>query len=88
MPHADDPTIRDDLDPQTQLCHDLTGSLTTISGRAQLLTRVVRRSATLADGDRERLVNGLGAIEDEVVAMVARLGALSCAPPDDAAGGE
>ena len=86
MPHADDPTIRDDLDPQTQLCHDLTGSLTTISGRAQLLTRVVRRCATLADADRARMLRDLDAIEAEVQVMVARLDTLPCRPDDDAVG--
>ncbi len=88
MPHADDAPHEDDRDSRDQLHHDLMGSLATISGRAQLLTRFVRRSSTLADGDRERLVHGLAAIEAEVTVMVARLDTLSRLPREDGQRGE
>ena len=86
MPHAHDTPHRDDRDSRDQLHHDLTGSLTTISGRAQLLSRTVRRCATLADEDRARLLHGLAAIEAEVGVMVARLRALPNGSDDEAAG--
>ena len=88
MSHLDPISNRDDHDARDQLAHDLKGSLATIYGRAQLLTRTVRRAETLADGDRLRMVHGLAAIEAEVKIMVARLDTLSCLPRDDGQGDE
>src|SRR5215207_7887682 len=42
-----------------QLRHDLKTPLTTIHGRAQLLTRAVRRSPSLADEERTKMLEGL-----------------------------
>lgn len=57
-------------DSYDQLRHDLVNPLATIRGRAQLLTRAVNRSTGVDDSERERLLRGLAAIEQAVVAAV------------------
>jgi hypothetical protein len=52
------------------LRHDLRSRLTTIVGRAQLLTRAIRRSPSLTEEERQRLLDGLAAIESAVWPMV------------------
>lgn len=59
-----------------QLRHDLKTPLTTIHGRAQLLTRAVRRSPSLADEERTRMLEGLATIETEVRALAAMIDAM------------
>ena len=59
------------LDPLDQLRHDLRSPLTTIRGRAYLLARAVRRTPSLADDERMRMLDGVAAIETAVAAMVA-----------------
>ena len=57
-------------DSYDQLRHDLLNPLATIRGRAQLLTRAVNRSTGIDDVERARLLRGLAAIEQAVVAAV------------------
>jgi signal transduction histidine kinase len=52
------------------LRHELRSPLTTISGRAQLLARAVRRSPSLALVEQERMLIGLAAIEAAVQRLV------------------
>lgn len=59
-----------------QLRHDLKTPLTTIHGRAQLLTRAVRRSPSLADEERTKMLEGLATIETEVLALAAMIDAI------------
>jgi signal transduction histidine kinase len=58
------------LDPLDQLRHDLRSPLTTIRGRAYLLARAVRRSPSLTEEERSRMLAGVEAIETAVAAMV------------------
>jgi K+-sensing histidine kinase KdpD len=70
MPAADespDEFVDDALD---QLRHDLKTPLTLISARAYLLARGVRRSSSLSEGERGRMLDGVAAIEEAVRAMV------------------
>ena len=53
-----------------QLRHDLLNPLATIRGRAQLLIRAVERSVSLEDGERTKLLRGLAAIDQAVLAAV------------------
>ena len=53
-----------------QLRHDLLNPLAIIRGRTQLLTRAIERSSTMEDGERERLLKGLTAINQAVFAAV------------------
>ena len=57
-------------DAVDQLRHDLKTPLTTISARAYLLARSVRRSPSLTPEERSRLLAGVVAIEEAVRAMV------------------
>ena len=76
MPSADDPDVRPPLDPFDHLRHDLKSPLTTISGRAQLLARAVRRSSSLTDEERGRMLEALATIEEQVRTMVSLIDAL------------
>ena len=58
-----------------RLQHDLISPLTTISGRAQLLARMIRRSATLTEPERSTLLDGLATIEAAVRTLVSRIDA-------------
>ena len=70
--HAEDETHAGrPLDPLDQLRHDLRSPLTTIRGRAYLLARAVRRAPSLTEEERTRMLAGVAAIEEAVVAMVA-----------------
>ena len=73
---TDDPAPASPPDPLDQLRHDLKTPLTTISGHAQLLGRVVRRSPSLTDEERARLVEALVTIEAAVQTMVSRIDAI------------
>lgn len=53
-----------------QLRHDLLNPLATIRGRAQLLSRAVGRSTSFDDDERARLLRGLAAIDQAVIAAV------------------
>ena len=56
--------------PLDQLRHDLKTPLTTIHGRAQLLERAIRRSPSLPEDERARMLAAVVAIEAAVRAMV------------------
>jgi hypothetical protein len=64
----------DDVD---QRCHGVISSLTTIQGRAQLLARMVRRASALTPGERDRMLDGVAAIEAAVSTGVTHLDALA-----------
>ncbi len=82
MAPADDAPPADPDASLDRLRHDVLTPLTVIRGRAYLLERAVRRSPTLADEERERMLAGLAAIEAAVAAVVA---VLDEAVGDDAA---
>ena len=58
-----------------RLQHDLVSPLTAISGRAQLLARMIQRSATLTEPERGTMLNGLSTIEAAVHSLVTRIDA-------------
>jgi signal transduction histidine kinase len=58
-----------------QFRHDLISPLTTISGRAQLLTRTIQRSSALTEPERSALLGGLATIEAAVLSLVTRIDA-------------
>ena len=58
MPAADDAPDGFVYDAADQLRHDLNSPLTTISARAQLLARDVRRSPSLAEEERAKMLAG------------------------------
>lgn len=70
MPHSEDQQDGPLADGFDTLRHDLMNPLTTIRGRAQLLTRAVERSLGLDDDERVRLLRGLAAIDHAVIAAV------------------
>jgi hypothetical protein len=69
-------------DPHDQLRHDLKSPLTTILGRAQLLSRAIRRSPSLAEEERATMLASTLAVETAVLAMVATIEALGGEEPD------
>jgi hypothetical protein len=66
MAHVDEPTPDRSHDAVDQRCHDVISSLTAIQGRAQLLARMVRRASALTPGERDKMLDGLAAIEAAV----------------------
>ncbi len=78
----DDPRAGNFPDPLDQLRHDLRTPLTTIRGRASLLGRAVRRSSSLNDAERTRMLDGLAAIEAAVLVLVAVINGMSREPTD------
>jgi signal transduction histidine kinase len=66
-----------------QLRHDLKSPLTTIYGRAQLMTRTVQRSPTLNVEEREKLLSGLAVIESSVQRLVSVIDGMNAAQPPD-----
>jgi nitrogen-specific signal transduction histidine kinase len=65
-----------------QLRHDLMNPLATIRGRAQLLSRAVDRSTGIDDAERARLLRGLTAIDQAVIAAVEVLDHAESRPND------
>ena len=63
-------------DAADQLRHDLLTPLTMISARAQLLARDIRRSPSLHEEERTRMLTGLIAIETAVQSMCAVIDAM------------
>src|SRR4051812_24955543 len=57
------------LGPRDQLPHDLKTPLTTIHGRAQLLARAIRRSPSLAEQERVKMLENVAEIEATVRVM-------------------
>jgi K+-sensing histidine kinase KdpD len=68
--------------PLDQLRHDLKTPLTTIHGRAQLLDRAIRRSPSLPEDERARMLAAVVAIEAAVRAMVPLIDSLGEAAND------
>jgi signal transduction histidine kinase len=69
--HADDHAHgRNPLSRLNRLRHDLKTPLTTIRSRAYLLARTVRHSRSLTEEEQSRILQGLAAIDEAVVAMV------------------
>ena len=67
---ADDASHGNNYAPLDQLRHDLKTLLTTIHARAQLLGRGIRRSPSLPEDERARMLAAVMAIEAAVRAMV------------------
>jgi signal transduction histidine kinase len=74
---ADDSPDRFVHDAADQLRHDLFSPLTTISARTQLLARDLRRSPSLAEEERVKMLAGITAIEAEVRALCAVIEAMN-----------
>jgi signal transduction histidine kinase len=66
-----------------QLRHDLKSPLTTIYGRAQLMTRTIQRSPTLSVEEREKLLSGLAVIESSVQRLVSVIDGMNTAQSPD-----
>ena len=64
------------------LQHDLLSPLTNISGRAQLLTRMVRRSSSLTELERGAMLDGLAIIQEAVRVQAAHIDAFGCEDPN------
>lgn len=71
-------------DLRDRLQHDLKNPLTTILGRSNLLARSVRRSSSLADDERERMLAGLATIDKTVLTMVAIIDGIDALDPSPA----
>ena len=70
MSEADDAPNGFVSGPFDQLRHDLKSPLTAIHGHAQLLARAIRRSPSLPEDERARMLAAVVAIEAAVRAMV------------------
>jgi K+-sensing histidine kinase KdpD len=82
MSAADDASDGINDAPLDQLRHDLKTPLTTINGRAQLLDRAIRRSPSLPEDERARMLATVLAIEAAVRAMVPLIDSVSDAGND------
>jgi signal transduction histidine kinase len=71
MPAADKAPDGFVYDATEQLRHDLKSPLTTISAHTQLLARLIRRSPSLADEERVKMLASFTAIESTIQAMCA-----------------
>jgi nitrogen-specific signal transduction histidine kinase len=71
------------LNAVDQLRHDLKSPLTTIYGRAQLMTRTVQRSTTVSEEERAKLLAGLTVIESSVQRLVSVIDGMNTAQPPD-----
>jgi hypothetical protein len=56
-----------------ELQHDLISPPAMISGRAQLLARMLQRSSSLTEAERSTLLSGLSTIEAAVRSLVTRI---------------
>ena len=63
-------------DAADQLRHDLLSPLTTISARTQLLARDIRRSPSLTENERVKMLASLTAIETAVQTLCAVIGGM------------
>ena len=62
--------------PRAERRRAMTSPLTTILGRAQLLSRAVQRSPSLTEAERTGMLAGLGTIEAAVYELVRQVDAL------------
>ncbi len=76
MHAADDSPDRFVYDAADQLRHDLLSPLTTLTARSQLLARAIRRSPTLTDEERVKMLVGITAIETAVQTLCAVIDAI------------
>ena len=76
MPCPDDADDVPPPDALDQLRHDLKTPLTTIRARAQLLGRAIRRSPSLTDDERARMLESLATIDKAVQTMVRAIDAM------------
>ncbi len=76
MPAADDAPDGFVYDAADQLRHDLLSPLTTISARAYLLARDIRRSPSLHEEERTRMLMGVSVIETAVQTLCAVVDAM------------
>jgi signal transduction histidine kinase len=83
MSREDDTPPDLSADPFAQLRHDLKSPLTTIHGRSQLLARGIRRSSSLPEEERERLLASTLAIEAAVLALVALIDGIGGGDAED-----
>jgi hypothetical protein len=74
---ADDSADGVVYDAADQLRHDLISPLSTISARTQLLARDLRRSPSLAEEERVKMLAGIAVIEAEVRALCAVIDAMN-----------
>jgi signal transduction histidine kinase len=81
MPAADDSPDGRGSEADEQIRHDLLSPLTTISARTQLLARDIRRSASLAEDERVKMLAGITAIEAEVQTLCAVIDAMGDGRP-------
>jgi hypothetical protein len=77
MSLLDDTAPDEAVEACDQLRHGLVSSLTAIQGRAQLLARMVRRASVLTPGERDKMLDGLAAIEAAVSTGVTHIDALA-----------
>ena len=75
MPLLDDMVPNEAAEAREQLRHDLISPLTAISGRAQLLARMIQRSSSLTEPERISMLGGLSSIEAAVRSLVTRIDA-------------
>ncbi len=73
-------------DAADQVRHDLLSPLTTISARTQLLARDLRRSPTLAEHERVRMLASITAMAAEVQTLCAVIDSMGDGRPALAAG--
>jgi hypothetical protein len=71
-------------DAADQVRHDLLSPLTTISAHTQLLARDLRRSPSLNENERVKMLAGITAIEAEIRALCAVIDAIGDRRPDPA----
>ena len=76
MPCADDADDVPSPDALDQLRHDVKTPLTTIHARSQLLGRAIRRSRSLTDDERARMLQTLATIDEAVRTMVTAIDAM------------
>ena len=76
MPRPDDADDVPQPDALDQLRHDLKTPLTTIRARSQLLGRAIRRSPSLTDDERARMLETLATIDEAVRTMVTVIDAM------------
>ena len=82
---ADDPHDGFVYDAADQLRHDLLTPVTTISARAQLLAREIRRSPFLPEEERTRLLEGVTVIQAAVQTLCAVIDTIGPSSSDEPA---
>jgi len=66
-----------------RLRHDLISPLTIISGRSQLLARMLQRSSSLTEAERSTMLGGLATIEAAVRSLATLIDAYGREEADD-----